>query len=47
MKRLIKLTLILGVLAWVEQSVNTLQGAGKKTGETLKSIFQSLEKKKA
>lgn len=30
----------------LEQSVNTLQGAGKKTGETLKSIFQSLEKKK-
>ncbi len=27
------------------QSVNVLQGAGKKTGETLKSIFQSLEKK--
>jgi hypothetical protein len=30
----------------LQESVNTLQGAGKKTGETLKSIFQSLEKKK-
>jgi hypothetical protein len=30
----------------LEQSVNALQGAGKKTGETLKSIFQSLEKRK-
>lgn len=30
----------------LEQSVIGLQGAGKKTGETLKSIFQSLEKKK-
>lgn len=28
------------------ESVSTLQGMGKKTGETLKSIFQSLEKKK-
>lgn len=30
----------------LEQSVAPLQEAGKKTGETLKSIFQSLEKKK-
>lgn len=30
----------------LEQSVGALQGAGKKTGETLKSIFQSLEKRK-
>jgi hypothetical protein len=30
----------------LEQSVNDVQGVGKKTGETLKSIFQSLEKKK-
>jgi len=41
MKRLIKLKPDL-----LEQSVNGLQGAGKKTGETRKSIFQSLEKKK-
>jgi hypothetical protein len=30
----------------LQESVNTLQESGKKTGETLKSIFQSLEKKK-
>ncbi len=30
----------------LQESVNNLQGAGKKTGETLKSIFQSLEKRK-
>ncbi|MDI1320021.1 MAG: hypothetical protein PSW75_07495 [bacterium] len=30
----------------LEQSVAPLQEAGKKTGETLKSIFQSLEKRK-
>jgi len=30
----------------LQESVNTLQGAGNKTGETLKSIFQSLEKRK-
>jgi hypothetical protein len=32
--------------SFLEQSVAPLQEAGKKTGETLKSIFQSLEKQK-
>ncbi|MBI2497687.1 MAG: hypothetical protein HYV75_07175 [Opitutae bacterium] len=30
----------------LQESVGALQGAGKKTGETLKTIFQSLEKTK-
>ena len=30
----------------LDQTINTLQQAGKKTGESLKKFFQSLEKKK-